>query len=46
MERNDQRHDEDLKIDLGAVATQTKGPGRVGADSYGLERIQAGLSDD
>lgn len=46
MKRNDQRHEDELAIDLGAVATETKGPGPFGADTVGLERIQVGLSDD
>jgi hypothetical protein len=46
MERNDKRQDDVLTFDLGKVAIETKGPGPVGADSIGLERIQLGLSDD
>jgi hypothetical protein len=46
MERDETRQDDILTIDLGGVATETRGPGPVGADSIGLERIQLGLSDD
>lgn len=46
MERNDQRQDEPLTIDLGDVAVETKGPGVVGLDFQGLEQITAGLADD
>lgn len=46
MERTDQRQDENLMIDLGAVTTETKGGGTQNVDILGLEDIQAGLADD
>ena len=46
MERTDQRQDENLTIDLGAVTTETKGPGPVGLDFYGLEIQTPGIADD
>lgn len=46
MERTDQRQDENLTIDLGAVTTETKGAGTRPFDVLGLEDIPVGLSDD
>lgn len=45
MERSEQRYDDELTTDLGAVTTETKGPGPIGLDIVG-QRTSAGLSDD
>lgn len=45
MERSEQRHDDELTIDLGSVTTETKGPGIQGNDLIGQLTV-GGLSDD